>query len=59
MIPLADGHKTYAKRAQRTSKISGLAPSVFIRSRNGQFAKTVNIGNTYAAVMLNVCSKEA
>ena len=35
-VPLADGHKTYAKRTQRTSKISGVAPSVFIRSRNWQ-----------------------
>ena len=43
-VPLADGNKTYAKRTQRMSKISGIVPSVFIRSRNEQkwrkFAKT-------------------
>ena len=43
-VPLTDEHKAYAKRIQRTTQISGLASSVFIRSKNRQncrnFVKT-------------------
>ena len=57
-VPLANGHKTNAKRTQRTSKVSEVAPSVFIRSRNGQKMAKICENRTEENRTCVVCSRD-
>ena len=60
LVPLTDGNRAYAKRTQWTTKVSGLASSVFVRSKNRLNCRKIcenkwrrtNKGSTYGSRMV-------